>query len=43
MKQTRRKFTADFKALVAVEAIKERRTLPKLSKHFEVSPVVIFR
>lgn len=43
MKQTRRKFTADFKARVAVEAIKEHRTLAELSKHFEVSPVVISR
>jgi len=43
MKQTRRKFTADFKARVAVEAIKEYRTLAELSKHFEVSPVVISR
>ncbi|MBV6644170.1 MAG: transposase [Cyclobacteriaceae bacterium] len=43
MKRTRRKFTPDFKARVAVEAIKEHRTLAELSKHFEVSPVVISR
>ena len=43
MKKTRRKFTSDFKARVAVEAIKEHRTLAELSKHFEVSPVVISR
>lgn len=43
MKQTRRKFTADFKARVAVEAIKEHRTLAELSKYFEISPVVISR
>lgn len=43
MKRTRRKFTADFKARVAVEAIKEHRTLSELSNHFEVSPVVISR
>ena len=43
MKKTRRKFTAEFKARVAVEAIKEHRTLAELSKHFEVSPVVISR
>lgn len=43
MKQTRRKFTADFKARVAVEAIKEHRTLAELSNHFDVSPVVISR
>lgn len=43
MKKTRRKFTAEFKARVAVEAIKEHKTLAELSKHFEVSPVVISR
>lgn len=43
MKKTRRKFTAEFKARVAIEAIKEHRTLAELSKHFEVSPVVISR
>jgi len=43
MKKTRRIFSADFKARVAVEAIKEHRTLAELSKHFEVSPVVISR
>ncbi len=43
MKKTRRKFTPEFKARVAVEAIKEHRTLAELSKHFEVSPVVISR
>lgn len=40
-KQTRRKFTPEFKAKVAVEAIKEQHTLSELSKKFEVSPVVI--
>ena len=43
MKKIRRKFTAEFKARVAIEAIKEQRTLAELSKHFEVSPVVISR
>ena len=43
MKKTRRKFTAEFKARVAIEAIKEHRTLAELSKHFEVSPVIISR
>lgn len=43
MKKTRRKFTSEFKARVAIEAIKEHRTLAELSKHFEVSPVVISR
>jgi transposase-like protein len=40
-KQTRRKFTPEFKAKVAVEAIKEQHTLSELSKKFDVSPVVI--
>jgi len=36
MKRTRRKFSASFKAQVALEAIKERQTLAELSKRFEV-------
>lgn len=36
MKKTRRKFTANFKAQVAIEALKERETLSELSKKFEV-------
>ena len=43
MKKTRRKFTSEFKARVAVEAIKEHKTLAELSKQFEVSPVIISR
>ncbi len=39
-KQTRRKFTADFKAKVALEAIKNQKTLAELSQHFEVNSVV---
>lgn len=40
-KQSRRKFTAAFKAKVAVEALKNQKTLAELSSQFEVSSVVI--
>ena len=36
MKKTRRKFTAAFKAKVALEALKERETLAALSARFQV-------
>jgi len=41
MKKTRRKFTAGFKAQVAIEALKERDTLAELSKKYEVHPNMI--
>lgn len=40
-KQTRRKFTPEFKAKVALEAIKNQKTLAELSLHFEVNSVMI--
>ncbi|MBV6628306.1 MAG: transposase [Rivularia sp. (in: Bacteria)] len=43
MKTSRRKFTAEFKARVALEAVKEHHTLAELSKKYEVSHVVISR
>lgn len=42
-KQTRRKFSAAFKAKVALEAVKGQFTLAELEKKFEVSQVVISR
>jgi transposase len=38
MKKERRKFSAAFKAKVALEAIKEKETLQQLSSKFEVHP-----
>lgn len=40
-KRTRRKFSADFKAKVALEAIKNQKTLAQLSEQFEVNPITI--
>ena len=41
MKKTRRKFTGEFKAQVAIEAIKERESLADLAKKYEVHPNMI--
>lgn len=38
MKKTRRKFSAAFKAQVAIEALKERATLSELAQKFELHP-----
>ena len=43
MKRSRRKFSPQFKAMVALEAIKEQQTLAELAERFEVSPVVASR
>ena len=42
-KQSRRKFSADFKAKVALEAIKNNKTLAELSQQYEVNPITISR
>ena len=41
MKAIRRKFSAGFKAKVAIEALKERESLAELSQRFEVHPNMI--
>jgi len=41
IKNSRRKFTAEFKFKVAKEALQERSTLSELSKRYEVHPNLI--
>ncbi len=38
-KQTRHKFSAEFKAKVTREATKNQKTLAQLSQQFEVNPI----
>ncbi len=40
-KQTRRKFSADFKAKVALEAIKNQKTIAQLSQQYDINPITI--
>lgn len=42
-KRTRRKFSAEFKTKVALDAIREQSTLAELSSKYEVSPIMISR
>jgi transposase len=37
-KQTRRKFTGDFKSKVVLEALKERSTTEELARKYELHP-----
>jgi transposase-like protein len=37
-RKPRRKFSADFKAKVVIEALKERNTIEQLSKKYELHP-----
>ena len=41
MKKSRRRFTAEFKAKVAIEAIKEIKTLSELAQIYQVHPNLI--
>ena len=38
METTRRKFSAEFKAKVVLEALRERETIESLSKRYELHP-----
>ena len=38
MSRTRRKFSSAFKAKVAIEAIKEQRTISEIAQEYEVHP-----
>lgn len=40
-KQTRRNFSAEFKAKVAIEALKEQQTLSELAAKYELHPTQI--
>jgi transposase-like protein len=40
-KQSRRKFSADFKAKVALEAVRNQQTLAELAVKYDVTPVMI--
>jgi transposase len=41
MKQHRRQFSADWKAKVALEAIKGQRTIQEIASHYEIHPNLV--
>ena len=41
MKRQRRQYSADWKAKVAVEAIKGQRTVQEIASHYEVHPTLV--
>jgi len=43
MKETRRSFSAAFKAKVAIEALQERKTMAELTQQFGIHPNMIKR
>ena len=43
MKSEKKKFSAAFKAQVAIEALKEHETLAELSKRYDIHPKMISR
>ena len=41
MKQQRRQFSADWKAKIALEAIKGQRTIQEIASHYEIHPSLV--
>ena len=41
MKRQRRRYSADWKAKVALEAIKGQRTVQEIASHYEVHPTLV--
>jgi transposase-like protein len=41
MKRHRRQYSADWKAKIALEAIKGQRTIQEIASHFEIHPTLV--